>query len=896
MRVDNVDMGDTNDSEHRAPPDATSSGEPFLDLDALVFDPGALESNAYEPTFENGLEGNEFELNFDDLWSADMAQLPLAADDTDFTQTHQLQDDTSLQHDGLQRPGTDQLALNFGDLMRNISESPSSTQSPNILTPPIPSPLPPKIGHRFTLDAIRSLKDWFARNTDNPYPNEEEKNMLELQTGLTRTQITNWLANARRRRTTTDSGTQTASGKPGKVPSEYTPARAGTPIPRRRSEKGMHPLQRWVDSPPENEPAAVSAIARAMASGELVTSRSRSRRGTFSSDERIPRRRGHRSTTSSLGTSRSASTDSRSSRGSISGTSSHSRGRSIQKRRPQKTSLMKPRLTFQCTFCTETFSRKYDWQRHENSLHLSLERWECSPDGPTTTDPNTGQVICLFCGESSPSNEHIAGHNPSACQERSFSRKDHLKQHLRLVHNAKLTDLSMKLWRTAQPDIISRCGFCQASMTRWIDRVDHVANHFKMGCTMNNWVGDWGFEDDILKTIEKALPPYLVELERGTPFPFAASGKPPDSPRSAYELITLELAYFISNHSDTIGSLPSHESLQLEACRIMFASEVTFPEANLDSHGSPSWFRDLLLSSDEIAQQARFAPIRSSTESRLSVLRVKGKNSLFEECPLESRLQAFMRDRRMRGLSEVSDGELQKEAGRIFMQMESELQTKPEFVANWLIGFLYNSTNWISDFRRRADLVSADDSWKLPSPGNIAWSTEPTSVQTQHDLSWVNNPSLFDGNGWSFGEQAGPSGASMTRQANEPDKNADQSTFDASLDDFTWLWSDDKSPPKIPQTTPSPGAEGESGLRPTWLGPGIYVLNDPNHLPWFAREMKRWVKAAMSPNNPICHVPSDEELRHQARCLLYNDDDPWNQTPADHAQWLEMFKKEVGII
>ncbi|KAM5368176.1 hypothetical protein ACJA88_011165 [Fusarium oxysporum] len=328
----------------------------------------------------------------------------------------------------------------------------------------------------------------------------------------------------------------------------------------------------------------------------------------------------------------------------------------------------------------------------------------------------------------------------------------------------------------------------------------------------------------------------------------------------------------------------------------MFASEVTFPEANLDSHGSPSWFRDLLLSSDEIAQQARFAPIRSSTESRLSVLRVKGKNSLFEECPLESRLQAFMRDRRMRGLSEVSDGELQKEAGRIFMQMESELQTKPEFVANWLIGFLYNSTNWISDFRRRADLMSADDSWKLPSPGNIAWSTEPTSVQTQHDLSWVNNPSLFDGNGWPFGEQAGPSGASMTWQANEPDKNADQSTFDASLDDFTWLWSDDKSPPKIPQTTPSPGAEGESGLRPTWLGPGIYVLNDPNHLPWFAREMKRWVKAAMSPNNPICHVPSDEELRHQARCLLYNDDDPWNQTPADHAQWLEMFKKEVGII
>ncbi|RBR05061.1 hypothetical protein FVER53590_28296 [Fusarium verticillioides] len=271
MRVDNVDMGDTNDTEHPAPPDATSSAEPFLDFDALAFDPGTLESNTYESAFENVLGGNEFEFNFDELWNADTTQLPLTADDTDFAQTHPLQGDTSLQHDGLQRAGTDQLALNFGDLMRNASESPS-TRSPSILTPPIPSPLPPKIGHRFTLDAIRSLKDWFARNIDNPYPNEEEKNMLELQTGLTRTQITNWLANARRRRTTTDSGTQTASGKSGKAPSEYTPTRAGTPIPRRRSEKGMHPLQRWVDSPPENEPAAVSAIARAMASGELVTS------------------------------------------------------------------------------------------------------------------------------------------------------------------------------------------------------------------------------------------------------------------------------------------------------------------------------------------------------------------------------------------------------------------------------------------------------------------------------------------------------------------------------------------------------------------------------------------------------------------------------------------------
>ncbi|KAM0416868.1 hypothetical protein ACHAPD_005805 [Fusarium lateritium] len=42
------------------------------------------------------------------------------------------------------------------------------------------------------------------------------------------------------------------------------PPRPGTPAVRNTSE--MDPLQRWVDSPPEDEPAAVTAIARAVAS------------------------------------------------------------------------------------------------------------------------------------------------------------------------------------------------------------------------------------------------------------------------------------------------------------------------------------------------------------------------------------------------------------------------------------------------------------------------------------------------------------------------------------------------------------------------------------------------------------------------------------------------------
>lgn len=40
---------------------------------------------------------------------------------------------------------------------------------------------------------------------------------------------------------------------------------------------------------------------------------------------------------------------------------------------------------------------------------------------------------------------------------------------------------------------------------------------------------------------------------------------------------------------------------------------------------------------------------------------------------------------------------------------------------------------------------------------------------------------------------------------------------------------------------------------------------------------------------------TDDALRQQSRLILYGDDDPWNQTPADNNQWLDMFKAGWGL-
>lgn len=52
---------------------------------------------------------------------------------------------------------------------------------------------------RFPRASIKILKDWMIEHIDHPYPTDEEKEALKARTGLTISQISNWMANTRRR-------------------------------------------------------------------------------------------------------------------------------------------------------------------------------------------------------------------------------------------------------------------------------------------------------------------------------------------------------------------------------------------------------------------------------------------------------------------------------------------------------------------------------------------------------------------------------------------------------------------------------------------------------------------------------------------------------------------------
>lgn len=380
--------------------------------------------------------------------------------------------------------------------------------------------IPPKQGGRFSKEAIRVLKTWLSTHGNGPYPRPDDVQFLQQQTGLDCKQITTWFANARRRGYLRNSRPQSPQVHSNAASPVDIIARPGTPAVHLGAQH-KDPLQRWVESPPDNEAASFGDIVRAVATGsnqsygQFQTSVSSIILILPLDEDCTPDAMYFSSSASSVGTSYSNPQSDCNSSGSQ---KSYSLSQRPRRRRPKRSERRRRAsattdLQFQCTFCVESFKTKYDWQRHEKALHLSLEQWTCTPEGPRVPAPDSfGEVCCVFCGALSPDDEHLEAHQYSACQardesERSFYRKDHLVQHLKLVHKVDTKNVLLGRWKTSTLDVKSRCGFCSLIMSTWTERVDHLAGHFKAGVTMSQWQGDWGFEDHVAQRVEDSVPP-----------------------------------------------------------------------------------------------------------------------------------------------------------------------------------------------------------------------------------------------------------------------------------------------------------------------------------------------------------------------------------------------------
>lgn len=351
----------------------------------------------------------------------------------------------------------------------------------------------------------------------------------------------------------------------------------------------------------------------------------------------------------------------------------------------------------------------------------------------------------------------------------------------------------------------------------------------------------------------------------------------------------------MQNYQDQHGRQPTDEELMVEGCRIIFASELLSLQGIATQ---PSWLRDIVMNSDTMAQKARFGPLRGAAENRLATLKINGKDNLFEQCPMEFQLHEFVKAKRLLGLTAMDD-ELQGEACKIVGRVE-EVSTHPsDPFANFLLRLITSSTNWLKNFRRRAHLPRSED-----VKDEIFRSTDPTLIDsTVHSYSRLEREL---GDYLKLQRLLGlePSDDDLQRQARIIIYEFDDGWNQTAADNVEWLQAfkgrhpttealttsesspsfslqqsnqSTRSGPSISKSTPMstdcPVNQGcispEDTASNVRVGP--FFLNDANCYRRLAKELGRYVASTMSQNNPNQHVPTDAELQHQARWILYDE-------------------------
>lgn len=284
------------------------------------------------------------------------------------------------------------------------------------------------------------------------------------------------------------------------------------------------------------------------------------------------------------------------------------------------------------------------------------------------------------------------------------------------------------------------------------------------------------------------------------------SDPPWGSPPNAYELLKVEIEFFVQNYFDNNGLLPTNDAMQLEACRIIFAAEsvqTTYP-SDIEAIQSVSWLRDLIMSSPELTRQARFGPIRTSSESRHTQIKINGKDHMFEKCPLEAQLQAFITGQQL--VDEVpDDAQLTKEACDIVRRMEATSHRPSDIFANWLVKGIWSGTDWLSNFKKRAGICEANNGI------NIA---EMLPTMQGWDMQWP--PDLLF-------PLAASNAVATTEPLNKGDYTQDTS-FSTALEELTLT---------------SPMTSSAHAHRSTFLP------DDTNFFRCFEKDVKRWVAATM---------------------------------------------------
>jgi hypothetical protein len=156
--------------------------------------PGQLSSPAVK--YDDGLRHSSF--------SAPMSQAQMFAGSARISGQHDrrslsgIKSDWSFPNQDFVLPSGNQYSPSLGPATPNISVS-SPSRSPQSMPSSALVDRPTRKRGKLPKETTDYLKAWLHRHSDHPYPSEEEKKQLCHATGLSMSQVSNWMINARRR-------------------------------------------------------------------------------------------------------------------------------------------------------------------------------------------------------------------------------------------------------------------------------------------------------------------------------------------------------------------------------------------------------------------------------------------------------------------------------------------------------------------------------------------------------------------------------------------------------------------------------------------------------------------------------------------------------------------------
>ena len=312
----------------------------------------------------------------------------------------------------------------------------------------------------------------------------------------------------------------------------------------------------------------------------------------------------------------------------------------------------------------------------------------------------------------------------------------------------------------------------------------------------------------------------LIDYERNSPLPFTTCQGAPTGPANAFELLQFELEYFLAIYVESNQRTPPNRLLHVEACCIVFGAEMT-SQQHPEPPPAASWLRDLLMSVDQVAKEARTRPMKTAARSRFTQLKIHGKHNIFEWCPLEASLHSYIDTYRAADLK-IDNYDLQREACAIIQQMPG----LSAMFSTLLTDLVWSSSHWLDPFRARRGLVTTRFQSSSLSSGTEQYANE---IGCSLSHSEVQDPGVED-----------------------------QHTVARTY---------------RPDFVPDPSAHLKHAVKVDLRSPiqRIVSSNDSNMYRGLARDLSRFVASATSPLNPNSRIPTDEELQYQARWILYDE-------------------------